>query len=130
MIALTINDETAIGKITNQIILEFDQEIITVKDLIQMRVYQEVANYNNRLSGYFQGLVQPSETGNVLNGYKSKERRKIDPEKQLYIALDAFQKNGYFVLIDNRQAEALDEQILLSSSMMISFVKLTPLIGG
>lgn len=46
-----------------------------------------------------------------------KERRKIDPEKQYAIALDAFLKNGYFVLIDNIQAEDPEQMVVINAFM-------------
>ncbi len=130
MQTLLINDETAVGKILNQISLEVASEMITVKELIMLRVNYEVEVYNQKLPDYFSGLVQPTEAESVLNGYKMREKRKIDAEKQCFIALKAFQENGYFILIDNHQAETVDENILVASDTTISFVKLTPLVGG
>ncbi len=130
MQTLLINDETAVGKILNQISLEVESETITVKELIMLRVNYEVEVYNQKLPDYFSGLVQPTEAERVLNGYKMREKRQIDAEKQCYIALKAFQENGYFILIDNHQAENLDKNILVTSDTTISFVKLTPLVGG
>lgn len=130
MKTLTIHDETATGKILNQLLLEVQNEITTVREIIKARVYQEVEAYNERLPEYFNGLIQPTDTERELNGYKLKTRRTIDPEKQYYVALDAFQKNGYFVLVDNQQAEALDQEILVTDHTTVSFVKLTPLVGG
>ncbi|WP_291787790.1 hypothetical protein [Maribacter sp.] len=46
------------------------------------------------------------------------------------VALDAFQKNGYFILIDNKQAEDLEQEVLVSKTTEIAFVKLTQLVGG
>lgn len=40
----------------------------------------------------------------MLNGYKLKARRKIDWEEQSKRALEAFEHNGFFVLVGNRQA--------------------------
>jgi hypothetical protein len=130
MKTLTINDESALGTILNQFSMNIEFDTIRVKDLIEARVYHEVQEYNDRLPEVFNGLVQPSYAEKVLNGFKLKEKRKIDPEKQLYIALDAFQKNGYFILIDNRQAEDLEEEVLVSTSTTVSFVKLMALVGG
>jgi len=127
---LTIHDETALGKIINTYQLPVQQEALTVADLIRLRVEHEVADYNQRLPDTFQALVQPTDAERVLNGYKIHNKRLIDPEKQVYIALDAFQKNGFFMLIGNHQAEALDELISLSDNTTVSFIKLTPLIGG
>lgn len=127
---LTVKDETFAGKILNEIILEFENESATVKDIIEARVRQEVRNYNEKLPEYFNGLVEPSDAEKTLNGFKVRNKRQIDEEKQVYVALEAFQKNGYFVLIDDKQAESLDEEIHLADYRSVSFVKLTPLVGG
>ena len=127
---ILIKDELLSGKSVFETELDFESEIITVKDVISERVKKEVADYNKRLPEYFNGLVEPLEAERTLNGYKLKVKKVIDAEKQIYIALDAFQKNGFFVLIDNHQADSLDDQIVLKAMTTISFVKLTPLVGG
>ena len=129
-LSVTINDSTGTGKITNSINLFFKHELITVKELIEARVIKEVKDFNERQPEYFQGLVQPTRAEQTLNGYRLRERKKIDAEKQVYIALDAFQRNGYFVLIDDKQADSLEQEVLLTASSTINFVKLTPLVGG
>lgn len=128
--SILVKDETSSGKILNEISIPVKSEIITVKDIIVARVEHEVNQYNARLPEYFSGLVQPSEAEKTLNGYRMKEKKKVDPEKQVYVALDAYQKNGYFVLVDDKQAESLDQQIQVKSNTVVSFVKLTPLVGG
>ena len=129
-ITIMIKDATTSGRIFNETPISFDSELTTVRAIITARVGAEVDAYNNRLPEYYQGLVQPSDAENTLNGYRLRNRRKIDPEQQCTVALDAFSKNGYFVLIDNIQAESLDQMIVLTDQTDISFVKLTPLIGG
>lgn len=127
---ITIKDETFSGKILHELDIEFDQEQVTVLDIITERVTTEVNAYNNKLPAYYQGLIEPTDAEKTLNGFKLKKQQLIDPEKQVYVALDAFQHNGFFVLIDHKQAEQLDEIVLLKSNTSISFVKLTPLVGG
>jgi len=127
---LQIKDETAIGNILNQIELEVENEIISVKDLITLRVEADVNTYNQKKEEYFHGLVRPSRAERTLNGFKMRERREIDSEKQVYIALDAFLKNGYFVIVNNRQVETLEEELLIADNMDVSFIQLTPLVGG
>ncbi|MEE1898677.1 hypothetical protein V1389_10040 [Flavobacterium rakeshii] len=127
---ILIKDELLSGKSVFETEIDFASEIVTVKDLISERVKKEVADYNNRLPEYFNGLVEPLDAEKTLNGYKLKSKKVIDAEKQIYIALDAFQKNGFFVLVDNHQADSLEEQIVLKATTTISFVKLTPLVGG
>lgn len=125
-----ILDQTGGGKITNEISVTFSRERLTVKDIIEARVNKEVELYNRKLPDYFSGLIQPSSAESTLNGYRMKDRKKIDAEKQIYVALDAFLKNGFFMLVDDKQVESLDQEVLVSSNTTISFVKLTPLVGG
>ncbi|WP_299323978.1 hypothetical protein [uncultured Maribacter sp.] len=128
---LTIKDATFTGDILNQIEIAVQNERTTVKELISARVESEVKTYNKNLPEYFKGLIQPSEAEKTLNGFRLKKRDKqIDIEKQILVALDAFQKNGYFILIDNKQAEDLEQEVLVSKTTEIAFVKLTQLVGG
>ena|SRR5688500_13371147 len=129
-ITLNIKDENATGKILNEVKVSFANNLATVKDIIKARVFAEVDAYNNRMPEYYKGLVQPGDAETTLNGYKMKARKKVDAEAQITTALDAFYRNGYFVLIDNIQAEELDQMIVVNEQTQISFVKLTPLVGG
>jgi hypothetical protein len=129
-VTVIMRDETAGGKILTEIPVTFSSELTTVKDIVEARVYAEVETYNSKAPEYFQGLVQPDDAEQTLNGYRLKKRRLVDAEKQCLIALDAFTKNGYFVLIDNIQAESLGQMISINNNTNISFVKLTPLVGG
>ncbi len=127
---ILICDELLNGTITNQFEISLESDSLTVRDLITKRVSIEIENYNKRLPQYFNGLIEPKEAERTLNGYKLKPKQLIDVEKQVYIALDAFQKNGFFVLVDDEQLEELEQQVVLKSTSKISFVKLTPLVGG
>lgn len=129
-LTLRIKDETAIGKVYNAINVVFSNEMVTVKDIIEKRVLVEVEAYNDKLPEYYNGLVKPTEAEQTLNGFRLREKRKIDAEKQVYAALHAFNNNGYFVLIDNIQADSLEQMVVINSSTTISFIKLTPLVGG
>lgn len=127
---LTISDTSATGNIINQITIAIGKERCTLRDIIESRVRAEVKHYNQKLGEYFQGLVQPGESEKALNGFKMKKRKKIDAEQQVYVALDSFQKNGFFVLIDDLQVDNLDHEILVNNTTSINFIKLTSLVGG
>ena len=128
---LLLKDVTFTGDILNQIKIAVKNERTTVKELIAARVESEVKAYNNKLPEYFNGLIQPNDAEKTLNGFKLKDRKKkIDVEKQVLIAWDAFYKNGYFILIDDQQAEDLEQEVLVSKDTSINFVKLTQLVGG
>jgi len=127
---ITIKDESATGDILNEIQIQIDQERTTLKDLIAARVTAEVNAYNEKEPEYFKGLIQPSDAEVTLNGYRLKKRRTLDAEKQVYKALEAFQQNGYFVLVGDMQCEDLDQEVLVNDQTSVSFIKLTPLVGG
>ena len=124
---LTIKDETAAGRVLHQILLEFENEYISVKQLIEARIRAEIKRYEKNIDSYKKGLVLPTNLEKRLN---NKKTPKIDVEKQLYIALEAFQNNGFFILVDDEQVEELDEKFLINETTQVSFIKLTPLVGG
>ena len=129
-VTISIRDENAAGRIIHEIPVSFSSELVSVKDIIQARVIAEVEQYNNKLPDYFNGLVQPTGAEQALNGFKLRDRKKIDAEKQCFVALEAFNKNAYFLLIDNIQAASLEQMVVINKNTELSFVKLTPLVGG
>jgi len=127
---LTIHDETVSGERGHSFTLDFLDERISVRELIRRRVYEEVREYNAKTPEYFRGLVQPTDAERVLNGYKLRKARRIDWEEQAEKALQAFQRNGFFILVDDHQPASLDDEIDLKLASEVSFVKLVPLVGG
>ena len=89
---------------------------IVIGALMAMRVFGRAAD-----------TKMTREEEQALN---QKNLKRANPEKQLQIALEAFEGNGYFVLINDRQAESLDDEVVVTADATISFVKLTPLVGG
>jgi hypothetical protein len=128
--AVTIRDETTQGQTPNELTLEFLDERVTVRELIRSRVYQEVTEYNARRAGYFTGLVQPRDAEQVLGGYRIRKRRRIDWEEQFRQAEQAFARNGFLILVDDRQVDDLDAEIELRHDATVTFLKLVPLVGG
>jgi hypothetical protein len=134
-VTLTVRDETTSGKVYHELPLEFPTERITVRELIRERVYQEVQDFNRKHGEQvFRGLVQPTDAERVLNGkpteYRLKAHRSIEWKPQFEKAIEAFDHNAYFVLIDDRQAESLDQEFVIGHGTLVSFVKLTMLVGG
>jgi hypothetical protein len=130
MAMITVHDETTSGGRTNELTLEFLDDQITVRELIRSRVYQEVTEYNARMPEYFRGLVQPTDAERVLNGYRVRERRRLDWEAQYKKAVAAFRGNGFMILVDDRQVTELDAVVALKHDSVVTFLKLVPLVGG
>ena len=134
-VTVTIRDETAAGSVINEIPLEFPSERITVRELLRERVYQEVQDFNrDREQQVFRGLVQPHNTERVSNGNRTEFRltkhRQIDWKEQFEKASEAFGRNQFLVLVDNKQAQYLDDEFVVGHGTQVSFVKLTLLVGG
>jgi hypothetical protein len=127
---LTVRDETTAGQTLHEFALEVLTERLTVRELIRSRVYQEVQDYNLRQPEVYKGLVQPTDAEQTLNGYALKKPRQIDWKKQYEKAIGAFEGNRFLLLVNDRQSESLDEEIVVEPETCVSFVKLTPLVGG
>jgi hypothetical protein len=129
MTAVTFRDETATGTPVAAFEVGGLPARMTVRELIRLRVREEVARFNARPSTRFNGLVRPDDAEVELNGYRMRDRR-IDWERQAEIAERAFLRNGFFVLAGDRQVEDLDEEIDLTGDPDLVFIKLVPLVGG
>ena len=110
--------------------LKLASERITAAELIRRRVEAEVAAHNGKTEAVFQGLVQPTESERVLNGFKLNKRRKLNPENQAKAALEAFRNNGFVLLFDDRQVENVDEWLTVTGKSKATFLRLVPLVGG
>jgi len=125
---IKIIDQALSGERQNTIEIDIE-ELTTPEKIIRARVTKEVTAYNTKAASVFHGLVQPITREQNLNNSSSKFK-PIDLEKQVYVALDAFQKNGFFILVDDDQLTTLDQEIQLKTASEINFIKLTPLVGG
>jgi hypothetical protein len=129
---LTIRDETtfSLGSDDERFTLDVPTERITVRELIRSRVNREVRDYNLRQPEYFRGLVQPTGAERTLNGFKVRQGRRLDPEKQFEKAIESFHRNGFLILVNDRQVEELDDEIEVRPDTTVAFLKLVPLVGG
>src|SRR5580693_7224580 len=126
-----VRDETASGQSLWELSLEFLSESITVRELLRERVHHEVREFNRQQDKLiFNGLVQPEDAERTLNGSKLRAHRPLDWEAQFALALEGFANNAYFVIVDDRQAETLNEEFVIGPQTTVSFIKLTPLVGG
>jgi hypothetical protein len=130
---LTVRDETPAGGVDREWRLELSSACLTVRELIRERVYQEVDDYNvkQRMSGPYRGLVAPEALEQTLNASKAGAKpRPIDWKKQYERAIEAFENNQVLILVDDRQAESLDDEIAVGPGTAVTFLRLTLLVGG
>ena len=131
-ISLTIHDELTyrVAGQALEFVVSLPAERISVRQLIEARVQQEVEAFNARRTEFFNGLVQPTGAEQTLNGFRLKQKRAIDAQEQCRKALEAFERNGFILLVDQRQAAGLDEVIEVSPQTQVTFLRLVPLVGG
>jgi len=132
MHTITIRDELTSrpGKADYVITINLTGRHLTARELIRERVRQEVEEFNHRQPELFKGLVQPTDTERTLNGFRFREKRKLDWQEQFEKAIEGFHRNAFILLVDDLQVEDLDQAIPLSPETSVTFLKLVPLVGG
>jgi hypothetical protein len=126
---LLVRDRTP-GREAGELLLPDLPQRITLRDLIRTRVREEVARHNADRDEYFRGLVRPEGAEETPRGYRVRDRRLLDWEKQARVAERAFEENGFFVLVGGRQVDDLDAELDLGVDTDVCFVRLVPLVGG
>jgi hypothetical protein len=129
---LTVRDETTFGFNADgyDFTISLPAEVVTARELIRERVRQEVEGYNARQPEYFRGLVQPTDAERTLNGFRLRKLRALDWREQYDRAVEAFHRNGFILLVDDRQVEDIDALIEVKPRTTVTFLKLIPLVGG
>lgn len=123
---ITICDELIPGNVYSSFTIDLPSMTITARELIELRVEREVRVHNQSPTQRFEGLVQPDEARR--NGRRVAE--PIDWRKQASVAIEAFQRNGFLLLVGERQITDLDEEIELEKESTATFIRLVPLMGG
>ena len=131
-VTVTIRDQAGARAIAEPALALEVPTAVTLRNLIRTRVREEVAEANAAIDKGvdFRTLVQPTEAEVTLNGYRMHRGNTIDWRRQADKAEEAFGRNGFFVLVDGRQVEDLDDELALTPESEIRFVRLTPLVGG
>lgn len=128
VLTLSLSDESTSGERRSAGTLQFDTPNLTLRDIIRLRVQQEVARFNEADFEMFEGLVEPEESERILNGVRT--RPVLDCQKQFAKAITAFKGNGFLVLLDDCQIMDLDEPLHVTAQSKITFLRLVPLAGG
>jgi hypothetical protein len=131
--SITFKDETLTGRLIQEISVPVVSETLALREIIMMRVEEEIKRREDEKHERFQALViELDEKERVLNGVREsrKSGEMPDPEAHGYRALRAFQQNAFFVLIDDVQVDNLEAQVVVRDNTTVTFVKTTPLVGG
>jgi hypothetical protein len=101
-----VRDETMTGREIDSWTLPGLPDTVTARELIRLRVREEVARLNAAEGG------------------------RIDWESEAAAACTSFTRNGFVMLAGEHQVEDLDELIDLRRGDAIAFIRLVPLAGG
>ena len=111
-------------------VLPFSSSRVTARELIAERVRAECdKRLPPDMTSRLLRLDALSETEQA--SFQASLNATADTvELQIGRALEAFETNGFLLLVDDTQVEELDESIHLGSGSVVTFVQLTPLVGG
>lgn len=128
MATLTISEKTTGGG-TDIYAQVYMPERITVRKLICLYVDHQIEQHENEPAvnrSYFMPAKQEQE----LNDPKPVKSRKLDAEQMYERAFSAFSKNEVILLVDEDQVDDLDQELLVRVDSTVTFLRLTPLVGG
>lgn len=105
--------------------------VLTASELIELRVRQDVAEFNRQKPWTFSSLVRASRTEEILNVRPNKgKRRRVNADILVASALEGFKSKAFLLFVDEMQIEDLNTIIDLSREPKITFIRLVPLVGG
>ncbi len=129
-------DEPRLGSI----VVDLLNERLTVRELIALTVEEQVRDLriNRRLDAAQAGRMLDRQylTNEDIQHQASQGAirhpsiKDIDPDTEIRKAVRAFQRGAFIIVIDGYQAASLDETISLHLGSKVTFLRLTPLVGG
>ena len=80
----------------------------------------------------YSGLVEIPEADQILNDSKDfgSNLKTIHWQPHFEKAVEAFEQKQFLILVNEQQAESIDQQFQVQADTVVNFVKLTPLAGG
>ena len=121
--------------------VRFHKPVITVRELISVRVDLELEAHRDR-EAEVRSRTMPGVSSRELrlNGAEKALRpsvfracgggESLARDRMIEAAEQGFLRNRFFILLDDRQAEHLDDQLELDNTGKVTFLLLTPLQGG
>ncbi|MFI1584839.1 hypothetical protein [Embleya sp. NPDC020630] len=149
MRTVALVDETTAGARVGVGELSFEEDCPTLREIIRRRVFQEAARFevdafdsdgtgragsgkaesSTKTATVFEDVFRPA-SGEAHADRGPKSARFREPERQYALAIEAFERNGFVVLVGDRQVEDLDEPVTLAGDTEIVFLRLIALVGG
>ena len=129
------------GPLIGTVLVEVSMTRITVTDLIRRVVEEQVWDLMNRRKLNTSEAQRALERQYLTDDEVAKQAaggavrlprvlKPLDPEREVRRAIEAFEKGTYLVLVNGRQVAGLSETLTLAESSRVTFLRLTPLVGG
>jgi len=115
-----VRDETMAGRAIDEWILPDLPDEITARELLRLRVREEVARFYATAGAVFRGLTD----------FTVRRGQRLDWAAQADAACQAFTRNGFVMIFGRHQVDDLDQLIDLRGDPTVAFVRLVPLVGG
>lgn len=125
--------------------IEILNEEITVSNLIKETVSEAIDHISQNL-GYDVSQAQTAlnrqylsdadiqeqaQKGEVkLTQENDSEQEYISKAQEIKKARQAFDNGVYIIIVDGQQADSLDQVLHLTPTSKVSFIRITPLVGG
>lgn len=129
----------------SNISLEFLTEKIRVRELISNTVEEQIRDMliNRRLDAQQaekilnrQYLLESEVSSQAKLGAvrvpssKNSQSPNLILEREIDKALRSFERQGFMIVVDGEQVHDLDEYVTLKATSKVTFMRLTPLVGG
>jgi len=125
--------------------LDLLNEKLTLRELISNAVEEQIRDMliNRRLDTAQaekilnrQYLLESEVANQAKSGairipsLKNTQSNNLILEKEIEKALRSFEQQGFLVVVDGEQVQELDEYVTLRATSKVTFMRLTPLVGG
>jgi hypothetical protein len=129
----------------DRVLLELLEQRITVTELIRHTIEEQVRNLTVRRKlaaedarrALDRQFLSPGEINAQAEhgavrwpSQRSLTPPALDPQFETEKAIRAFQAGSYVILVNGRRVENLDEVLTFDLDAKITFLRLTPLVGG
>lgn len=139
-----IMGHAASGTAIEPVFLELVEETITARELIRRAVMQQIheLSFKRRLDAaqvsdvlqrqYLSEseIAAQSAEGRIKMPGAPEELKPVNVENEIARAMRAFEGGRVFLYAGGRQVENLDEELDFSRQSKVTFLRLTPLMGG
>jgi hypothetical protein len=112
-------------------------EDLTLRDLIFDIVDAEVTAFQDRQEQQRlpqiltkDAIAWGIEKGKIISGDREFDPQPVDRQAAFETAVQAFSDGLYYVFIDDRQYESLDEEVILRAHSKVLFLRLVAMVGG